>query len=497
MALTQSQESENTTLLEIKKQLDSVSPSLCLAKWLHVSLHLTTGKTHSCYHPPVHSIDREEIKKNPSALHNTAQKKKERAQMIAGQRPEGCSYCWRMEDSQSPYSDRHYRSLEPWARPRFNEVVKGGSEYNVIPSYVEVNFNQACQFKCSYCSPHLSTTWMEESQKYGPWPTINPHNNIEGLKKSGLWPVSRQEDNPYVEAFWKWWPELYPQLKVFRMTGGEPLIDPNTFRVLDYIEKHSNPSLELAITTNLCPPEKMKNRFVRQVKNVLDKKHIFRFMIYPSIDTWGPQAEYIRYGLDTEAFEKNVIQLLKEAPDLLMSFIITTNALSVFSLKDLLKKILKWQKEFSYIGGGHKRFYRFFGIKPMGFRRLFLDLPWLRAPAWQALDVLPEGMAEKYLQDCLKFMEKNQVNMEKGKYHGFALFHIDKMKRLLNLLKQPVDKEKQKLNRINFYKFFSEHDRRRNTNFLKTFPELKRFWFQCEKLAREWDQYHPDKKTKN
>ena len=39
--------------------------------------------------------------------------------MVAGKRPEGCSYCWRMEDSQSPYSDRHYRSLEPWARLRF------------------------------------------------------------------------------------------------------------------------------------------------------------------------------------------------------------------------------------------------------------------------------------------------------------------------------------------------------------------------------------------
>ena len=490
MVVTQSQESENRALLEIREKLDSVSPSLCLAKWLHVSLHLTTGKTHSCYHPPAHNIDKKEIKKNPSTLHNTAQKKRERAQMMAGKRPEGCVYCWRMEDSHSLYSDRHYRSLEPWAAPRFDEVVKRGSEYDVIPGYVEVNFNQTCQFKCSYCSPHLSTTWMEESQKYGPWPTTDPHNDIEGLKKSGLWPVSRQEDNPYVEAFWKWWPELYPQLKVFRMTGGEPLIDPNTFRVLDYIEKHSNSSLELAITTNLCPPEKMRDRFVNQVKSILDKKHIFRFMVYPSIDTWGPQAEYIRYGLDVKDFEKNVIRLLREAPDLLMSFIITTNALSVFSLKDLLKKILKWQKEFSYMGGGYKRFYRFFGVKPQGFRRIFLDLPWLRAPAWQALDVLPEGMAEGYLLDCLKFMEKNQVNVEKGKYHGFSVFQINKMKRLLNLLKQPVDKEKQKLNRVNFYKFFSEHDWRRNTDFLKTFPKLKKFWFQCKKSTREWDRSH-------
>ena len=500
MELKQSQQSEQKALLEVKKQLDSVSSSMCLAKWLHVSLHLTMGKTHSCYHPPVHSISREEIKNRPSALHNTAQKKKERAQMLKGERPEGCSYCWRMEDAKSLYSDRHYRSLESWANPRFKEIVEGGSEYNVIPSYVEVNFNQACQFKCSYCSPHLSTTWMEESLKYGPWPTTEPHNDIEGLKKSGLWPFSSRKENPYVKAFWKWWPDLYPKLKVFRMTGGEPLIDPNTFKVLNYVEKHPNTSLELAITSNLCPPEKMMNRFVRQIKTILKKHHIFRFMIYPSIDCWGPQAEYIRSGLHTRIFENNVRALLKEAPDLLMSFILTTNALSIFSLKALLKKILQWQKAFSYTGSTkYRNWFRFFGMdflfkKPStGFRRIFFDLPYLRSPAWQALDILPEGMAERYLSDCLKFMEKNQVNIKKGKYHGFASFQIDKMKRLLNLVKQPVDKERRKLNRINFYKFFSEHDRRRDTHFLRVFPELKSFWGECQILAEEWEQ--ANKKT--
>ena len=476
-----SQEMAQKKLLNIKKKLDSVSPSFCLAKWLNVSLHLTTGKTHSCYHPPVHNIDREEIKKDPSALHNTAQKKEERRQMLAGQRPEGCSYCWRMEDSNSPFSDRHYQSLN-FTQNRFNEVIQEGSKHNIIPSYVEVNFNQACQFKCSYCSPHLSTTWMEESLKYGPWPTTDPHNNIEGLKQSGLWPISRKEENPYVEAFWKWWPELYPQLKVFRMTGGEPLIDPNTYRVLGYIEEHPNTSLILAITTNLCPPEKMRDRFVKQVKTIFDKNHISRFIIYPSIDTWGPQAEYIRYGLDVDYFEKNVTQFLKEMPNLRMSFIVTTNALSIFSLQSLLKKILEWQQKFSYSA--------YYVEKYQGALRISLDLPYLRSPAWQALDVLPEGMAESYLLDCLKFMEKNQANEKEGKHHGFSLFHINKMKRLLNLLKQPVDKQKQKLNRINFYKFFSEHDRRRNTNFLKTFPELEQFWFQCEKRTKEWDKSH-------
>src|SRR6056300_345348 len=75
-----------------KEQLDTVSPSMCLAKWKQVSLHLTTGMTNSCYHPPLHEIDVKPLKFHPSALHNTAQKKTARKQMLEGQRPEECSY---------------------------------------------------------------------------------------------------------------------------------------------------------------------------------------------------------------------------------------------------------------------------------------------------------------------------------------------------------------------------------------------------------------------
>ena len=71
----------------IKEKLDTVSPSLCLAKWKQVSLHLTTGMNNSCYHPPLHRIPIEEIKKNSGALHNTEHKKTQRRMMLQGQRP--------------------------------------------------------------------------------------------------------------------------------------------------------------------------------------------------------------------------------------------------------------------------------------------------------------------------------------------------------------------------------------------------------------------------
>ena len=136
-------ELQENSLPRIKKRLDSVSPSMCLAKWLQVSLHLTTGKTQSCYHPPVHNIDKDNVRANPKLLHNTVQKKQEREQMLRGERPKGCSYCWKIEDSGNHYSDRHYRSLEPWAIQYFDDVASGKLNDSISPSYVEVNFNQA------------------------------------------------------------------------------------------------------------------------------------------------------------------------------------------------------------------------------------------------------------------------------------------------------------------------------------------------------------------
>ena len=52
-----------TAAVEAKKKLDTVSPTMCLAKWNQVSLHLPTGLTNSCYHPPLHKIDAGELEK--------------------------------------------------------------------------------------------------------------------------------------------------------------------------------------------------------------------------------------------------------------------------------------------------------------------------------------------------------------------------------------------------------------------------------------------------
>jgi organic radical activating enzyme len=438
--------------------------ALCLAKWKQVSLHLQTGMNNSCYHPPLHAIDPVEIQFNPGALHNTPHKKAQRQLMLTGQRPAECSYCWNMED-QGKLSDRHYRSGEPWAAVDFEQIKNStGSEDDVIPSYVEVNFNNACNLRCSYCSPQFSSSWADEVHRDGAFPTAIPHNAPEHfLGARRVIPV--REHNPYVEAFWQWWPRLYPTLEHFRMTGGEPLMDRNTYRVFDHVIENPSKKLHLNVTSNFSVEPELFKRYIDYVKNICDGR-IEHFMQYVSVDSGIPaQAEYIRHGLDYMRMFDNVDRYLTQVPSYnSLTFIITMNNLSITGLKSLLGWIL-------FLRRTHSRTYQ----------RIWFDTPVLRTPTWQSLQILPESYALK-LEEVRAFMLEH---MEDPRYphQGFKDYEVARLDRDIAWMRSAQDQDHSAA-RADFYRFFAEHDRRRNTDFLATFPEMQSWWKECQYHAR-------------
>jgi hypothetical protein len=104
---------QDETLLQYRQRIiDPKSTSFCGAKWFNATTWLGSGTTASCHHPPAHKIDAEEVKFNPKALHNSSQKKQDRADMLDGVRPKGCEYCWKIEDiGRDNISDRVYKSV--------------------------------------------------------------------------------------------------------------------------------------------------------------------------------------------------------------------------------------------------------------------------------------------------------------------------------------------------------------------------------------------------
>jgi organic radical activating enzyme len=448
----------------IKQKLDSVSPSLCLAKWKQVSLHLTTGMNNSCYHPPLHRISVEEISRDPGALHNTTHKKQQRVMMLQGERPAECQYCWNMEDL-AQMSDRHYRSGEPWAAIDFDRIANStGEEDDIIPSYVEVNFNNACNLACSYCSPQYSSTWAQEIERYGGYPTAVIHNDpshFTGDRRV----IPNREHNPYLEAFWQWWPRLYPQLRHFRMTGGEPLMDRNTYRVFDYVLALPKPDLHLNVTSNFSVEQKLFDQYLDYVKR-LCATNIEHFMQYVSLDSGNPaHAQYIRHGLQYRRLWTNVNRFLGEIPYRnSLTFIITMNNLTVLGLQQQLEWILDLRRQYSTT-----------------YQRVWFDTPVLRQPVWQSLQILPPAYSG-IMERVADWMELHRS--ESGdSMHGFRDFEIQRLRRDIAWMKKGHEQDWTQA-RADFYRFFSEHDRRRGTDFLATFPEMRQWWADCEYHAK-------------
>lgn len=444
---------------EIFDQLNSVSTSFCLAKWFNVSIHIPTGQTHSCYHPPSHHIPLKEVKIDVSALHNTNYKKERRAEMLAGHRPKECNFCWEIEDSGYQLSDRAYRSKDVWEPGIIEEAISLGATGNATPRYLEVNFNQACNLKCRYCSPHLSTEWMKDIERNGAYILKDRwHNDLSWMRDKNVWP-NNSPDNPYLIAFWEWFPTVYPTLKTFRMTGGEPLMDKSTFRVFDYVKENPKADLNLSITSNCCPPGNQWAKFMDSLKEITDADAIDHFMLFCSLDSWGSQAEYIRTGLDFDRMYNNVRQYLKEGSKHSLSFICTFNLLSYPKWVDYIKNILALRKEFN-----------------TDRQLIWFDVPQLQHPEWLNPKLVPEMIS--VLEESLVFMEQNVETLETA-FKGFKDYEISKVRRLIDWIKSPIEFDRD-LAMANFYLFIEESDSRNQTNFLETFPELNIFWNKCK-----------------
>jgi hypothetical protein len=112
------------------------------------------------------------------------------------------------------------------------------------------------------------------------------------------------------------------------------------------------------------------------------------------------------------------------------------------------------------------------------YQRVWFDTPVLRNPAWQSLQLLPESYAAE-LESCADWMSQHVTDG----LHGFKDYEVQRVRRDIAWQReaQSADFAREK---ADFYKFFQEHDRRRNTNFLQTFPEMRSFWAECEYHAR-------------
>jgi len=436
------------SLPSVKKELDSIGKGMCFAKWSQVTIHLGAGITHSCHHVGAHKIPLDELAKDPGALHNTSEKKLRRKEMLAGKRPVECDYCWRIEDNTKEYSDRVLKSSSPWSQVDKDVIMTSTGDENIYPRYVEVSFSNVCNFKCSYCGPAFSSKWTEEIKAKGQYQLFTKGYN--GIKDHEI-PYTNKEENPYVEAFWKWFPDAVTHMHIFRITGGEPLLSKHTFKVINYLLENPQPNLVFAINSNACPPNDIWKRFVKLIKKLEDTGSVKRFDFFTSAESYGEQAEYSRDGMDWKLFEDNINYFLENNNSniIIMS---AFNILSLPTLNSYLRFVNSYKRKF-------------------GSKRITVDFAYVRHPEFLDIKIATPNLIDKYLKPCIIYI-KEMSRFSQFEYLKFNRIYED----CLSLLDKDTDVS---LDRLRFYQFIKEYDSRRGKNFIQTFPEYKNFLEMC------------------
>ena len=438
-------------LKPVKEELDSIGCGMCLAKWTQVTIHLGPGITHSCHHVGAHKIPLDELKNNPNALHNTIEKKMRRKEMREGKRPKECDYCWRIEDNTQEYSDRVWKSSANWSQVDKELIFNSDPMDDIYPRYVEVSFSNVCNFKCSYCGPAFSSKWTEEIKSKGPYKLYQTHYN--GIKESEV-SYPNREDNPYIEAFWKWFPQAVKHMYTFRITGGEPLLSKHTFKVIDYLLENPQPNLHFAINTNACPPGDLWKTFVEKIKQLEDTKSIKYFSLYSSAESFGKHAEYSRDGMDWELFSKNLRYFLDNTNTSELMLMSAVNILGLPSLTTYLRFVSK--------------------LKEGNINRIIADFAYVRHPEFLDIKIADKITIDKYLKPSIQYMISKKENFSEYEYIKLNRIYEDCVARF----KKDIDVSKE---RLQFLQFIKEYDKLRGKNFAEVFTEYNNFVKVCEK----------------
>jgi organic radical activating enzyme len=437
----------NETDLEYKRRvIDIKSESFCGAKWYNATIWLGSGQTTSCHHPLPHQVSVEDVIANPKALHNTSKKKMEREQMQRGERPSGCEYCWKIEDiGRDNISDRVYKTVI-YSDEDLAHAYRTPASNDVDLQTLEIAFDRTCQFACSYCNPAFSSTWVNDIKRSGPYTnlTSDGRNHFSHIHEhSQLYRYG--ENNPYVEAFFKWWEsDLHKTLQELRVTGGEPLMSAHTWQLIDWFkENRGRSSTRLALNSNLGTDVDI-DRLLSAIDGVTVD-------LYTSNEAIGLEAEYIRDGLNFDDWANNVERLLDSGKFRGLHSMCTINALCLNSLDSYLDMVHNWKIEY-------------------GKDAINFSLNILRFPSFQSPLALPDDIRTQYKNQLQTWYDNNRTSEF---LHGYELNQLQRLIDYLDVVKTPhAGAAEQSVLQKDFKNFYTQYDQRRGKDFCNTFPEL-------------------------
>lgn len=283
------------------------SSTACLLKWGWSTIFFNSGTTASCHRTKKYSIDHTQF----DHFHNLQEKVHAREVMLDGRWPgAGCEYCRDVELA-GGVSDRQMQ-LQAQQDPGLTapELHENPTATKTTPTMLEVYFTNTCNMKCVYCGPHFSSLWEDENRRYG----LSRDRSTEDI-----FSVTLPQENPHyqsmVSQLWDYLStnDRYKILRRYHVLGGEPFLVPEMDASIDFWQGHPNPDLIFAVVTNLNIPHKRFQSYIDRFRDLVFNGKIGQLQITASLDAWGPQQEYTRFGLNSDLWRQNFEYILDQS----------------------------------------------------------------------------------------------------------------------------------------------------------------------------------------
>ena len=259
---------------ENPKQTDTA----CTHPWEWYSIDTGFGMWRICPRHKYQPIEDGNIKFN-----NHEYLQELRQALLNGEKHPGCNDCWKAEAAGGK-SYRKAFDANVWPEREVTTVKKRG------PKWVEIKFSNLCNIRCLTCHPICSSLWED---------AIGMPDDAKQCMNLNAKPADT------TKKWFRWFKENYDDIDSIQLFGGEPVLHPDFYPLLDLILNAPKGSSrkQISYSTNGLWSTKFKNKHYKYVQALLDAGHtvFVRF----SIDGVGAQGEYIRDNLDWKKFEKN------------------------------------------------------------------------------------------------------------------------------------------------------------------------------------------------
>ena len=407
----------------------------CQLKWTHSTVYLTDGISASCHRV---AGDPLEIRNGELNFHNLPAKLEARKKMLRGEWPgRGCEHCKHIEEAGGKSDRQVHLNLEGTTAPP--ELDKDLTAVDVTPRQLEVYWGNTCQQSCIYCGAHYSSTIQQEEKRFGNFES-------EGVKIKNAFEMNPQIKE-HTELLFKWFDNNLHQLHKIMVMGGEPFLQKETFRFIEYLEKGNYPDLTLVFFSNMNIEHERFKKWIDRLEVLQKSGRLDKIQIIFSCDALGDEGEYVRTGLDLNIALKNFEHILYNTNiDQVVNSALTVTA--VPGMPNLVKYINKCNK-----------------VKPIYWSMMKASQHNVGPRPYLYPGIFGKQINEWGLREAIEMFDTTS--------HGYPdsvkIAYKDYMQ---GIIKEFENREPSLLRQKQFKIYLNELDRRRNTDWKKIYPQI-------------------------